>query len=136
MPSMASITVKKNDGTTDIIYDQLTAASSNGSDAEWRQDTGATAAMPVGHRAVMRCRSFWNGNRSARKLVIVYERPYSVLNTTTGRYETRHKQMLRVEVTNPVEIPSSELNEGIAQAINLLDSPLIVASCQTGFAPT
>ena len=54
MPSMASITVKKYDGTTDIVFDALSASGGDNSPAVWRQDTGATAGLPVGLRSLFR----------------------------------------------------------------------------------
>jgi hypothetical protein len=58
MPTMASITVKKADGTTDIVYDALAASGGDNSPAAWRQDTGAVAPLPEIGRA-------WCGERGA-----------------------------------------------------------------------
>lgn len=48
MPTMANITVKKADGTTDIVFDAIAGSGGDTSAARWRQDTGNTVGLPVG----------------------------------------------------------------------------------------
>lgn len=135
MPTMASITVKKADGTTDIVYDALAPAGGDGSQAVWRQDTGAAAGLPVGHRATLTMSTVWNGPRTARRGVLIFKRPYSVLNTTTNKYETTDEELFRLEFTLPSAIPGSELNEGVYQGMNLCASTLIKQAFAAGYAP-
>lgn len=135
MPSMASITVKKNDGTTDIVYDALTGAGSDGSPATWRQDTGASATLPVGLRAVFWLKSLWNGPKTARKLPFRYERPYATQDTTTTRWTSSDRIVIEGTATIPYGIPPADINEGVSQGCNLLASVLVKDSMKTGFAP-
>jgi hypothetical protein len=135
MPAMASITVKRNDGTTDIIYDAQTGAGSDGSPAVWRQDTGASATLPVGLRAVFWLKSLWNGPRTARKLPFRYERPYATQDSTTTRWTASDRIIIEGTATVPLGIPPSDINEGIAQGCNVLASALVKSSMQTGYAP-
>lgn len=135
MPSMANITVKKSDGTTDIVYDALTGAGSDGSPAAWRQDTGATATLPVGLRALFWLKSIWNGPKTARKLPFRYERPYATQDTTTNRWSSLDKLVIEGVATVPQGMPPTEINEGVAQGCNILASALIKSSMQTGYAP-
>jgi len=135
MPSMANITVKKNDGTTDIVYDALTGAGSDGSPATWRQDTGASATLPVGLRAVLWLKSLWNGPKTARKLPFRYERPYATQDTTTTRWTSSDRIVIEGTATIPYGIPPGEINEGVSQGCNLLASALIKDSLKTGYAP-
>lgn len=78
MPSMASITVKKFDGTTDIVYDALSASGGDSSPAVWRQDTGAAAGLPVGLRNLFKLLTKWNGPKTARQMTFEYVAPYAV----------------------------------------------------------
>lgn len=135
MPSMASITVKKADETTNIVYDALTPAAGDRSPAVWRQDTGAVAGLPVGYRARLTFSTMNNGTNSARRGVIEFKRPYAVLNTTTGRYEARDSDWLKIEFVLPEAIPASERSESVRQALNLAASTLIKQAAEAGYAP-
>lgn len=138
MPAMANLVVKKADETTNITYDALTPAAGDASDAVWRQDTGAAAGLPVGHRAVLKMKSMNNGNASARRCVLTYSRPYSTQNTTTSKYEAKDSVVARLEITLPQAIPASELNEAVYQFFNCigLTSGLIKQSVAAGYAPS
>lgn len=135
MPAMANITVKKFDGTTDIVYDAQTGAGSDGSPAVWRQDTGASATLPVGMRALFWLKSLWNGPRTARKLPFRYERPYAVQDSTTTKWSVSDRIIIEGTATVPQGIPASEINEGVYQACNILASALVKSSMATGYAP-
>jgi hypothetical protein len=135
MPSMASITVKKADGTTDIVYDQVSASGGEGSPAVWRQDTGAAAGLPVGLRSAFKLASKWNGPKTARQLTFEFNLPYAVQDTTTTLYSAKDKVVMTGIITMPQGIPSSVLNE-VNQALNLLASTLVKTSAQAGYAPT
>jgi hypothetical protein len=135
MPAMANITVKKADGTTDIVYDAQTGAGSDGSPAVWRQDTGASATLPVGLRAALWLKSLWNGPRTARKLPFRYDAPYAIQDTTTTRWTAPDRLVIEGVAVVPQGMPPSVINEGIAQGCNLLASTLIKSSMQAGYAP-
>lgn len=136
MPAMASLTtVKKADETTNITYDALGPSGGDGSDAVWRQDTGAAAGLPVGHRAILSMKSVWNGPRTARRCVITYSRPYSTQNTVTSKYETKDSVVCRLEMTLPTAIPAADLSEGARQFLNCVQQTLIKQACETGYAP-
>lgn len=136
MPTMASMTVKKNDGSTDIVYDALSGSGGEGSPAMWRQDTGAAAALPVGLRRFFRMWSVWNGPKTARVVKANAVHPYSVQDSTTTLYSAKDRVVVDVTVTIPQAVPASEINEAIAQTFNLLDHSLSVSSMQAGYAPT
>jgi hypothetical protein len=135
MPSMANLTVKKADETTNIVYDALTGAAGDGSEAVWRQDTGAAAGIPVGHRAILQMKTVHNGPRTARRAVITYSRPYSTQNTTTSKYEAKDSVVARLEMTLPTAIPASELSEGIRQFLNCVNQTLIKQAAEAGYSP-
>lgn len=136
MPAMASITVKKADGTTDIVYDAVTGAGGDGSPAVWRQDTGAAAGLPVGLRPTLKLVSKWNGPKTARVLVPEFVYPYAVQDSTTTLYSAKDRVVYsNGAFTAPQAIPATVLNEAAAQGMNLLGSALIKSCLQTGYAP-
>lgn len=135
MPTMASITVKKADGTTDIVFDAINAAGGDSVPAVWRQDTGAAAGMPVGLRSSFLLSSKWNGPKTARQLQFNLVFPYAVQDSTTTLYSAKDRVVFQGVVTLPQGIPSSSLNEAAAQGLNLLASALVKSALQAGYAP-
>lgn len=136
MPNMASITVKKNDGSTDIIFDALSASGSDGTPAVWRQDTGAAAALPVGLRSLFKLWTMWNGPKTARQMKFNLIFPYAVQDSTTTLYSAKDRVVFDGIITIPQAIPATNINEAVAQGLNLLASSLVKSSGQAGYAPT
>lgn len=136
MPSMANITVKKADGTTDIVFDSVTASGGEASPAVWRQDTGAVAGLPVGLRSVFKLASKWNGPKTARVMSFELVFPYAVQDSTTTLYSAKDRAVLTASFTMPQAVPATNLNEAAAQALNLMAAALIKSSVQAGYAPT
>lgn len=136
MPSMANITVKKNDGTTDIIFDALSAAAGDGSPAMWRQDTGAAAGLPNGLRATFKLQTQWNGPKTARQVKFNLVFPYAVQDSTTTLYSAKDRVVYDGLITVPQAIPNTNINEAVAQGLNLLAAALTKSVGQSGYAPT
>lgn len=132
---MASITVKKYDGSTDIVYDALSASGGDNSPAVWRQDTGAAAGLPVGLRSSFKATTKWNGPKTARILHIEGKMPYAVQDSTTTLYSAKDSIVLSADITLPQGIPAANLNE-VAQVMNLIASSLIKSSAAAGYAPS
>lgn len=135
MPAMASITVKKFDGTTDIIYDALSASGGDNSPAVWRQDTGAAAGLPVGLRNLYSLTSKWNGPKTARQLQYQLVMPYAIQDSTTTLYSAKDRVVFSGIMTCPQAIPATWLNEASYQALNLLGALLTRQSSAAGYAP-
>jgi hypothetical protein len=133
---MASITVKKADGTTDITYDQLAGAGGDNIPAVWRQDTGAAAGLPVGLRSSFKLASKWNGPKTARQLTFEFSMPYAVQDSTTTLYSARDRVQISLNMLVPQAIPNSEITEAVYQALNLCAATLIKQSAASGYAPT
>jgi hypothetical protein len=136
MPAMASITVKKADGTTDIVFDALAASGGDNSPSAWRQDTGAAAGLPVGLRSSFTLTSKWNGPKTARQLSFQLAFPYATQDSTTTLYSAKDRVVFTGNITMPQAIPASNLNEAAAQGLNLLAATLIKSAVQAGYAPT
>jgi hypothetical protein len=136
MPTMASITVKKADGTTDIVFDSISAAGGDTSPAVWRQDTGNTAGLPVGLRSMVKLTSKWNGPKSARQVAYEAVFPYAVLSNDTGLYSARDRVVATGIITMPQGIPATQLAEAAAQIPNLIASALFKSAFAAGYSPT
>lgn len=135
MPSMASITVKKADGTTDIVFDSIAASGGESSPAVWRQDTGAAAGLPVGLRSLFKLASKWNGPKTARLITFELVQPYAFQDSTTTLYSAKDRVVMTGTITLPQALPAANLNEAV-QLLNLMSSTLIKSSVQAGYAPT
>lgn len=135
MPTMASITVKKYDGTTDIIYDGLSASGGDGSPAVWRQDTGVASAIPVGLRRLFKLLTTWNGPKTARQMKFNFVAPYTVQDSTTTLYSAKDRVVLEGIMTIPQGCPADHINEAVYQALNLLSATLVKQSGAAGYAP-
>lgn len=135
MPAMASITVKKADGVTDIIYDSLTPSGGDGSNAEWRQDTGQAVGFPNGLRPRLKVMTKWNGPKTARLLVLECTRPYAVQDSTTTLYSAKDQVLFKGTMTLPQAIPAAEVKEAAHQMFNLVASALIKSVGEVGYAP-
>lgn len=133
---MANIVVKKNDNTTDITFDNLSASAGDGVPAVWRQDTGNVAALPVGLRAIFKLWTQWNGPKTARQMKFNFVFPYATQDSTTTLYSAKDRVVAEGIVTIPQGIPAVNINEAIAQGLNLLASSLVKQSGQSGYAPT
>lgn len=135
MPAIAALSVKKADEVTLLTYDALTGAAGDGSKAVWRQDTGAVAAMPVGHRAMLTFSAKNNGPMTARRMTLQFKVPYSLLNASTGRYETQDTMILDVNAVIPTAIPASAIAEFVHQGLNACSTVLIKDSIKAGYPP-
>lgn len=137
MPTAASITIKKKDGTTNIVYDLISASGGDNSPTVYRQDTGNAVGLPVGLRPTFRVMSKWNGSRTARQLNHEFEYPYAVQNTTTTRYESTDKVVFKNGTLSvPQGIPSDVIAEATAQYSNLIGSAEMKAMLAAGYAAT
>jgi hypothetical protein len=136
MPAIASITVKKSDGTTDIVYDALSGSGGDSSPAVWRQDTGAVAGLPVGLRKVLKMLTKWNGPKTARQVQFDYTYPYAIQDSTTTLYSSKDRVVFNGIMTTPQGIPANEIQEACYQFGNLMAATLIKQSASGGYAPT
>lgn len=132
---MASITVKRFDGTTDIVYDALSAAGGDSSPAVWRQDTGAAAGLPVGLRNLFKLLTMWNGPKTARQMKVNFVAPYAVQDTTTSLYAAKDRIVFDGIITLPQGVPATAINEAVYQCFNLIAANLVKQSGAAGYAP-
>lgn len=129
MPTMASITVKKADGTTDVTYTALNGAGGDGSPALWRSEAGANAAL----RPTLSMTTRNNGPKTARRVNLAYQYPEVVSISGVDTVVNR----LPIELTCPIPMgmADAEIDQAVSQFANLVKATLIQASIKAGFAP-
>lgn len=133
MPQMADIIVKKADGTTNITFTALTPSSGDKVPAQWRSESAGAAA---GLRPTFQMESQWNGPRTARRVNISGQYPYTLTDTTTSSTSVVARMPFQSTFTIPVSIPDVTVAEFVAQITNLVASSLAQASIKIGYAPT
>lgn len=133
MPNMASITVKKADNTTDIIYVSQSPASGDATPARWRVDSIGTVP---GNRPVLTVSSKSTANGGARivngKLVF----PETYTDTTTGIVAVRNSVSISFNAIVPQNLTDTSIVESCAQFANLLKATLIQDTLKSGYAPS
>jgi len=133
MPAAANITVKKADGTTDIVWTAIAASGGDKSPAVFRSET---AAGTQGQRPVLQVSARSNAAGDVRRIDISGSFPGVYTNTTTSQTEIRSKMTVQASFAVPQNVTSTDINEFAAQIPNLLASALMKSVIGAGFAPT
>lgn len=133
MPNMANITVKKADGTTDILWTALQPSSGDGVSAVWRSET---AGVQANVKPTFALASRWNGPRTARRLDYSILYPQKYTDSASGLDLVANRAILSGNFTLPTGIPDLIAAEAVAQSVNLLASALVKSCLQAGYAPT
>jgi len=131
MPTMADITIKKNDGTTDVVYVKLTASGGDKSPAIWRL---SAATGTNGQKPELRMTSQSNAAQTGRSFDIAFTYPevYTDVNSVT---QVRSRGNFKGSGFMPADLSDAAAEEFGAQLGNLLASALIEESMTVGFAP-
>jgi hypothetical protein len=132
MPQMANITVKKNDGTTDVVYTAVVPSAGDSSPALWRNQTVGTAA---GHQPSVQMTSRNNGQGTARRVDISANYP-TLVTGSDGKTSVADKVVLTVSGAIPLGMPTTDVNEAVSQLLNVAASVLVKDSFKTGFSPS
>ena len=133
MPTMADIVVKKNDGTTNVTYTNVTASGGDKSPAVWRDNSFAGT---IGQRPELRFKSSANGDQSARKVEFNFTYPAVYTDTTTSQTKVAARSNIQGSGAVSMSMTDAQLAEFSAQFGNLMASALIRASVASGYAPT
>jgi hypothetical protein len=133
MPSIANITVKKNDGITDIVYTAVQPASGDGVYAIWKSQTVGSAQA---HQPEFRfsARDADNGKKRATRTYFQY--PQIATDTTTSVTNVLHRALVSTDLSFPKEMDQVAINEFVSQYANLLVATLVKDSNKAGYAPT
>lgn len=132
MPTMANITIKKADGTTDVIYTAATPSAGDKSPAVWKN---ATVGPVLAARPTFTFVMMDNGNRKARRARSSFMWPKTRVDTA-GNTTVIGGASAESSHLVPQDMTAAEINEFVAQYAGLLKSALIQDSLSSGYAPT
>jgi hypothetical protein len=129
---MANITVKKDDGTTDVTYTAVVASGGDKSPAVWRDNSfGGTS----GQRPELRVSSRANGDNTARRVDLQFTYPSLYTDTSTGLTNVSARANFTASAVIPGNMPDTFAAEFGAQVGNLIAASLIEDSLTVGYAP-
>jgi hypothetical protein len=131
MAQATNLTIKKADGTTDITYTVRIASGGDKSPAIWEALT--VSALPNA-RPTLAVESAWNGAKTARRVNMRFEYPYSIVNSD-GTTTIVNRELGTATWIQPQDIPDSHAEEAAAQFANLIATALIKSTMATGYAP-
>lgn len=132
MPTIANITIKKNDGTTDVIYTAVSPSGGERSPAVWRNNTVGTAAA---HRPTFQLSARKNGPGTARRMEGQYVYPTTITGTD-GKISVADKAIFDITAVLPQGMPQTDLDEAVSQCFNLLAATLNKDCFKAGYSAT
>lgn len=131
MPAIADITVKKNDGTTDIVYAAQAPSSGDGTSAVWKSTTVGVAQA---HQPELRLLSKEASSGANRALRSTYQYPQIATDSTTSLTSVVNKASASTDWNFPKGMSQADINEFVSQYANLLKSTLIVSCIKAGYS--
>lgn len=132
MPTMANITIKKADGTTDVTYVALSGSAGDKTPAQWRVEAAGSVAA---NRPTLTITSKSSADRQARIVEGKVLMPETVTDSTTGIVSTRLRETFGFTSITRLDAIDATTAELVAQATNLLKSPLVQETLKAGYAP-
>lgn len=133
MPDMANITVKKNDGTTDIVYTKQTPASGDNTPAVWRSTSVGSAPAHAPEFRLLAKDAKAGANRAMRG---TYKYPQIATNSTTGITSVVDTASASTDWNFPKAMSQADINEFVSQYANLLVSTLVKDCAKSGYSAT
>lgn len=134
MPTLANITVKLADNTTNLVLTAIQGAGSDGTPAVWRDETGTFTSE---QRLTAQISTRWNDKRTARvsqclvRMPILRATPVANVYDITGYAECRDGRF-----TIPQGMTTASQQNFAAIATNFMASQLIRDCISSGFAAT
>lgn len=132
MPSMANITVKKADNTTDVVYTAASPSAGDSVPAVWKNQTVGTV---LASRPTFTLTAQNNGTKKARRLRTTFIWPKTRTDAATniivsGGASSESSHLI------PQDMTAVEIGEYVAQYANLMASALIKQCLNDGYSAT
>lgn len=128
MPVFGNITIKKADGTSDIVYTAVQKSAGDGSPARYEQQTPSVlSARP--QFAIQSSKPPGSGN--LRRMT--FNGVYPILDVD-GK-EVGRVTLSDAKVTTPRNADATSVKEGVHQLLNLCASAASKQSAEEGYAP-
>lgn len=131
MPSLANITVKKNDGTTDIVYTGQSPSSGDGVPAIWKATTVGTAPA---HQPEFRLASRDASKGAKRALRSTFQYPQIATNSTTSLTSVVDRASADTNWNFPKGMSQADINEFVSQYANLQVATLVKDCVKAGYS--
>lgn len=131
MPAIADITVKKNDGTTNIVYASQAPSSGDGTAAVWKSTTVGTAQA---HQPELRLTSREAENGGSRALRSTFQYPQIATDSTTSMTSVVNRAVASTDWKFPKGMTQTDINEFVSQYANLIVSSLVVSCIKAGYS--
>lgn len=131
MPSMANITVKKNDGTTDIVYSGQSPSSGDNTPAVWKATTVGSAPA---HQPEFRLAARDASKGAKRVLRSTFQYPQIATNSTTGLTSVVDRASADTNWNFPKGMNQADINEFVSQYANLLVATLVKDCVKQGYS--
>ena len=131
MPQMANITVKAANGTTDVVYSQLTPSAGDSVPAKWRAETVSTV---VAYRPRASLLSRDNAKKNGRVLDLRFA--YPVVRTINSEQKLIGIIPFELRSTIGDDFTQAEIDEAVMQGLNFAGSVLIRDCFKSGYAAT
>jgi len=131
MTAIADITVKKNDGTTDIVYTGVSPSSGDATAAIWKSQTVGTAPA---HQPEFRLtgRDASAGAKRAMRSTYVY--PQIATDTNLGVTSVLDRAQADTNWNFPKGMSQADINEFVTQYANLLVSTVVKSCVKSGYS--
>lgn len=131
MATMANITVKKADGTTDVVWTAQIGSSGDKTPAVWKNLTVGT--MPA-EQPSFSATSRSNGPGTARRLDLSFQWPMTSQDAG-GNKVVSGRAVGQASILVPQNQELAVIGEEVAQFFNLCASALIKQAAREGYAP-
>lgn len=133
MPALANITIKKNDGVTDILWTGDVPSSGDKSPARYSSKTVSTIPAFQPKFAIASAPS---GDGRSRRVTVDMLYPFTATDSTTGITSEVSRLTYHGVWSVPQDIPTTTVDEFVAQLSNLLDSTEVLAQLKIQQAAT
>lgn len=133
MSAISNITVKKDDGATDIIYVAKNPSSGDGVPSRWRADSAGSADS---FKPELTISGHLNGAGTARWLNLKYTMPQVFTDSTTSLSAVNSRVTASLDMSFPVSTPDAVVNEAVSQLFNLINKTEIRTVFKEKFPPT
>lgn len=131
MTSMANITVKKADGTTDVVYTGLAGSSGDQTPAIWQNATVGTTPAEAPKLELVAAP---NGTGRARRMRFKFTWPIASQDAG-GNKLISGQHILEGSFLTVSSDLTTNITEAVYQGLNLLASSLVKSSTAEGYAP-
>jgi len=132
MVTQVAMTVKKNDGVTDVIYTNTQASGGDSAPAIW-QLTAASGYMAF--RPELRMKASAAGDGLKRRPEASYTYPVTAVGSD-GKTYVANRANFTLSGSIPNDMSDADVNEAVAQFFNCLVHANVKQSFQSRFAPT